>query len=170
MSNTRLGIAVTMLVCIAAFVWLAVIASAASPRPGTLRGHIERSGHAKLQIRYQRKFHRRPPPSREARRLRIRDYTWHLYRVPLKCKGGPAIARYTVKGGEAIVNKYAGRGDFGGGDFEGGKRRFREYVQGKLINPNKAKGWVRVAGTHVPVRGGGTEKCDSGRLHWTVSR
>src|SRR3954463_3071305 len=159
MINTRQGIAIAVLACIAAFVWVAVVASASSPHPGTLRGHIEPSGHAKLRIIYRRQYH-----------VNVREYSWHFYLVPLKCKGGPAVARYTVKGGEGINNKYADRGGFGGGVSEGGKKRFREYVDGKLINPNKAKGWVRVAGTHVPVRGGGTEKCDSGRLHWKVTR
>jgi hypothetical protein len=146
-------------------------ASKSEPRPGTLRGHIAPSGHAKLQITYQRRVHGGPPPSKAASRGRIRSYVWHLYRVPLKCKGGPAVARYTVKGGEALNQRYAThRREFGGGESTGGRKKFRENVGGNLVNPNKAKGWVRVAGTHVPVRGGGTDKCDSGRLRWKVTR
>jgi hypothetical protein len=75
-----------------------------------------------------------------------------------------------VKGGEWVNNKYADRGDFGGGEFEGSRKRYREYVDGRLVDPNRAEGWVRVAGTHVPVRGGGIARCDSGRVHWTLRR
>jgi hypothetical protein len=131
---------------------------------------MELSGHAKLQIRYERKGLGPPPAAKAASRSRFRDYRWHFYRVPLKCKGGSEIARYTVKGGEAVNNKYADRSGFGGGEFMGSRKRFREYVHGNLLDPNKARGWVRVAGTHVPVRGGGTEKCNSGRLRWKVTR
>jgi hypothetical protein len=159
LTKTGKSIVTVALIALIASAGLALAATKSSPRPGTLRGHINRSGHAKLRIIYRHEFH-----------AYVRDYTWHFYRVPLKCKDGPAVARYTVKGGEGINNKYADRGGFGGGVFEGSKKRFREYVQGELVDPNKARGWVRVAGTHVPVRGGGTGNCNSGRLRWTVRR
>jgi hypothetical protein len=163
-------IAGVALIALVATVGLA-FASNSGPRPGTLRGHIAPSGHAKLQIRYQRKVHHGPPPSKAASRGHFRDYTWHFYRVPLKCKSGPAVARYTVKGGEMINERYSTHNrEFGGGEFGGGRKKFRENVEGNLVNPNKAKGWVRVAGTRVPMRGGGTDRCDSGRLRWKVTR
>jgi hypothetical protein len=159
LTRVRTSLPFLTVIALAAYAGLAIAANVSSPRPGTLRGHIEPSGHAKLRIIYRREF-----------RANVREYTWHFYRVPLKCKGGPEIARYTVKGGLGVNNRYADNGRFGGGSFEGSKKRDREYVDGKLVDPNKAKGWVRVAGTHVPVRGGGTDKCDSGRLRWKLVR
>jgi hypothetical protein len=96
-------IAVVALIALLTGAELAGATNPPSPRPGTLRGHIVPSGHAKLLIHYRHAHHER-----------VRWYRWHFYRVPLKCKGGPAVSRITVKGGEGIWNKYADRNPFGG--------------------------------------------------------
>jgi hypothetical protein len=102
----------------------------------------------------------------------VRWYRWHFYRVPLKCKSGPAVSRITVKGGEGIWNRYADRNPFGGGfaSWKAKQRDYREFVLGRLIDPRKARGVLRVSGSDVPLRGGGSDKCDSGLLHWRVRR
>lgn len=141
---------------------LAFASGLSSPHQGTLKGRIEPSGHAKLRIHY-----------RHAHGQKTRWYTWHFYRVPLKCQGGPAVPRDTVKGGEGIWNKFADRDPFGGVVVHLDKPHhvaYREHVSGKLITPKKARGFVRVWGPKVPVRGGGYKRCDSSRLHWKVTR
>jgi hypothetical protein len=141
---------------------LAFATNPPSPRPGTLRGHIAPSGHAKLRIHYRHAHHER-----------IRWYTWHFYRVPLKCKSGPAVSRLTVKGGEGALNRYADRDPFGGASVALNNRHrvlYGEHVTGKLIDQTEAHGLLRVSGAKVPLRGGGHDKCDSGHLHWKVSR
>lgn len=159
--TTAKAFAALALICLAACAGLALAANTSSPRQGTLKGQMNPSGHAKLLIYY-----------RHQHGEKIRWYRWHFYRVPLKCKSGPAVARYAVKGGEGIWNKYADRNPFGGVSAEGSAKKpaLREAVTGRLIDPNKAKGFVRVSGSGVPLRGGGHDKCDSGRVRWKVER
>src|SRR4051794_27836678 len=155
-------IAVCALVALALCAGLAIAAYTSSPHQGTLKGQIKPSGHAKLRIHY-----------RHTDGQNMRWYRWHFYRVPLKCKGGPAIARRAAKDGEGIWNRFADGASFGGTWAELDRPHhvtYREHVSGKLITPDKARGLVRVSGASVPLRGGGHDECDSGRLHWKVRR
>jgi hypothetical protein len=156
-------IATIALVALATGAGLAGATSPPSPRPGTFRGHIKPSGHAKVMIHY-----------RHTDGQKMRWYTWHFYRVPLKCESGPAVARWSVKGRQGAFNKYADRTPFGGVHalINPKNRRilYREHVAGKQVGPNEIKGLMRVDGAKVPLRRGGRDKCDSGRLHWRVRR
>lgn len=143
---------------IAACLGLAVVANASSPPAGKLTGHIDPSGHATLNISYRTRDH-----------TKYRSYTWSLRRVPLKCKGGPAIARDRLTGGVMLRNKGAGHKPFGLGVSSSGPN-YKASVTGHMVSRNKARGIVHVSGSEVPLSGGGHDKCDSGLLHWQVTR
>ena len=84
--------------------------------------------------------------------------------------GDPKPARFPVTGGFAanadfdpgVVKLWGISGTGSGGGW------YQTKVSGKRVSWHKARGWVRVFGTAVPIRGGGTDRCDSRRLHWVA--
>ena len=136
------------------------LAGEPSPRAGTLHGSLDHSGQARLRIHYRTAHHEN-----------VRWYRWRFTDVRLKCKRGHRTYRFAVTGGEGIWNKFADRDGFGGNTSESGPGgNERVHVDGDLMGPNMAKGHVRVSGSHVALRSGRYDKCDSGRLRWTVKR
>jgi hypothetical protein len=129
MHNAGTRITVVGIVAFVAALSLPGGVSATSPPPGKLTGAIQPSGHAKLRIRYAHKHHER-----------VRYYSVHFYRVPLKCTSGAAVARYTVKGVEEIRNRYADRNPFGFSSSEGNPKHpfYKEKVSGHEGTPS---GW-----------------------------
>jgi hypothetical protein len=124
----------------------------------TLQGPIEKGGRAEIEIG-PGKIDGTP----------VNRYRWEFRRLHLRCSGTSEIAKHPVEGGFAANAEFdhvgeswgvSGTGEVGpGGDY-------KTKVSGRLVSRQKARGWVRVYGTDVAIRGGGSEPCDSGRLHW----
>jgi hypothetical protein len=148
-----LTVSVAVALCVGAIV------GTASAWHRTLTGSIDPSGSARVHIGFKRIDH-----------ARFRVYRWSFDRVPLRCGGRRATARDSVDGSEAIRNSAPGRDEFGYGVADGGpgKPSYAARVRGRLVRRDKARGILRVHGTAVPLKGGGQDRCDSGRLHWIV--
>jgi len=133
----------------------------ADPHAGKLRGSIRPAGKAMLEIDYRR-----------IDGARFREYSWTLNRVPLTCEGGPAISRAPVDGSLFVRNKFADGQAFGLTEGSGSLEDpvYLAKVIGRMRGPDRARGIVRVRGSSVPLRGGGHDECDSGRLRWRVTR
>ncbi len=138
------------------------------PIPGTrhvFRGSIERSGRAKLTVRLVHTGH-----------VRARKYSLVLRRVRARCNGHWLVVQGPITGGMTIWNRYAHDGQFFSGVSVDGDPRhpsFAETSKGRLLPPGvplgqalRARGIVRVWGSSVPLRGGHSERCRSGRLRW----
>ncbi len=134
--------------------------ASAAIAPGTFTGHVEPSGRAEVTIQYKHQHGRV-----------LRSFDWRLERVPLKCTSGPAVARDGVGGGESR-GAHARR--FGMGEISGGPGQpppeFSAFSGGHIAGKDEIAGYVTIHGTQIPLRGGGTDRCHSGRLHWTATR
>jgi hypothetical protein len=103
-----------------------------------------------------------------------RKYEWTFDPVQVRCSGKWRVARFPVTGGMEINIRYEPKpGEswgISGTGAEGPHGTYGDKVAGRLVTHAKARGWVRVHGTGVPLRGGGFDDCDSGRLHWVARR
>ena len=140
---------------------LAAVAIAATASDGTFNGPIDKGGRAEIAIN-----------SGRLQGTPVRRYRWEFRRLVVRCSGELETARFPVTGGEAINAEFdhqvGERWGVSGTRSEGPDGFFKTRVSGRLVSRRTARGWVRVFGTAVPVRGGGTRRCDSGRLRWLV--
>jgi hypothetical protein len=133
-------------------------ATASTLEDATLKGAIEKSGRAEVAV-----------SSGKIQGTSVNRYRWEFRRISVRCSGRSEVAKHPVEGGFDANAEFdhvgepwgiSGTAEVGpGGDY-------RTKVSGRLISRRKARGWVRVYGTNVAIRGGGHESCDSGRLHW----
>ena len=125
----------------------------------TLKGPIDKSGRAKIEI-----------SSGRIQGTPANRYRWEFRRISVRCSGRRETARHPVDGDYAANVEFDQVGDrWGFGTRETGPAGTLETkVSGRLVTRKKARGWVRVFGTAVSIQGGGQESCDSGRLHWVA--
>jgi hypothetical protein len=147
----------TVLAVVAAGV-LSATAAAVTLEDVTLRGPIENGGRAEIETSHGR-----------IQGTPVNRYRWEFRRLSVRCSGETRIARDPIEGGFDYNSDYDHIGEPWGisgtaGIGPGGS--YRTKVSGRLVSRGKARGWVRVYGTDVAIRGGGHESCDSGRLHW----
>jgi hypothetical protein len=139
---------------------LAVGASATSPWDIELKGQVEKGGRAEISIR----------PGRVSG-TPVHRYRWEFRDLSVRCSGERQTAKLPVTGGRAANAEFDQVGDHWGISGTGGAGVAATYgtrVSGRLVTRKKARGWVRVFGTAVAIRGGGRESCDSGRLRWVA--
>lgn len=150
----RRGLLVLASVCCALGVDLAF----ADRLPVTLEGPLERGGHAKVEISKDR-----------VQGTRMERYRWEFRRISVRCEGERRIVKGALTGGFAINAAYGGPGDWGIQGTTAGKPGDPVHatkVRGRLVSWSKARGWIRLWGSEIRLRGGGRAECDSGRLHW----
>jgi len=135
---------------------LAATAAATALENVTLRGPIERDGRAEIVI-----------SSGKIQGTPVNRYRWEFRRISVRCSGRRETARLPVEGGFAANVEFDQVGDHWGITGTGGGTH-ETRVSGRLVTRKKARGWVRVFGTAVGIRGGGRESCDSGRLRWVA--
>ena len=126
----------------------------------TLKGPIDKSGRAKIEI-----------SSGRIQGTPANRYRWEFRRISVRCSGRREIARGAVEGGFSHAAEFDHVGQHWGitGTGEVGPAGdYKTKVSGRLVSRRKARGWVRVWGTAVAIRGGGREECESGRLHWVA--
>ena len=138
------------------------VAAAAAARPDATRltGPVDKGGRVEIRI----------SPGR-AQGTPVVRYRWEFRHLSVRCSGDLKPARHPVTGGFAINADFdPGVGQPWGieGTREGPAGTYETKVSGRLVSRHKARGWVRVFGTAVPVRGGDTDRCDSRRLHWVA--
>jgi hypothetical protein len=127
----------------------------------SLRGNVDSGGRVAIEIDEDR--------FRDG--TRTERYRWKFSHLSVRCDGRERLARHEVTGGFEISARYGGPGPWGLSGTSAGDPRDPSYetkVKGRLITYRKAKGWVRVSGNAVPLRGGGSAECDSGRLRWVA--
>jgi hypothetical protein len=135
--------------------------TAAKPDATTLTGPIDKEGRVEVRI-----------SSGRVQGTPVRRYRWEFRRLSVRCSGEVKPARHPVIGGFAINADF----DYEVGESWGvsGTREvgpdgsYETRVSGKRVSRHKARGWVRVFGTAVPIRGQATDRCDSQRLHWVA--
>ena len=144
---------------------LAVGGSAAASRAdkAVLKGPLERGGRAAITV-----------SSGHTEGTAVNRYRWELRRISVRCSGHRRSSRLPVTGGFVINAHYDHLGKPWGisATAEGGIRHpdYATKVSGRLVSEEKAQGWVRVYGAHVPLRSGRSAACDSGRLRWVARR
>jgi len=141
-----------------------LVAGAAEAGEGkVLRGELDGGGKATITVSYLMK-----------QGVLVRKTAWRLGPITVRCDGDgqPRIAAIEPSGSEYIRAKYADRNGFGLGTVEGPFHDpdLKTFVSGDFVTKRRAKGFVRVNGNTVPLKGGGHADCDSGRLHFTATR
>jgi hypothetical protein len=126
-----------------------------------LKGPIDKGGRAEIAI-----------TSATIQGTRANRYRWEFRRISVRCSGKRETSRLPVAGGFSVSAEFDQVGKPWGitGTASGGPHGvYRTKVSGRLVSRSKARGWVRVYGSDVAIRGGGRhEKCESGRLHWVA--
>ena len=129
-------------------------------REWTLMGPVGKTGTVEIDVSVRKK----------------NDGRWRFYKVffenlPMQCVGGPTT--FDFRGGRTDIKTDApGHDSFGLGQVaknEHGERVFSWFYAGKATSRHTAEGFVRARGSEMPVEGGGTDDCDTGRLEWTAS-
>ena len=138
-------------------------AAAAAARPDAIRlmGPIDKGGRVEIRI-----------SSGKAQGTPVRRYKWEFRRLSVRCSGDLKPARLPVNGGFVVNADFdpgvGARWGVTGTREVGPAGTYETKVSGRLVSRHKARGWVRVFGTAVPIRGGDTDRCDSRRLHWVA--
>lgn len=133
-------------------------AAAAKPDATRLTGPIDKGGRVEIRISAGRE-----------QGTPVRRYRWQFRHLSVRCSGDLKPARLPVTGGFAVNADFdPGVGEPWGVSGTGSGGAYETRVSGKRVSRHKARGWVRVFGTPVPIRGGGTDRCDSRRLHWVA--
>jgi hypothetical protein len=130
--------------------------------PRTLDGDLERGGEVVIEISKGR-----------AQGAPVERYRWDFRQISVRCDGERHLARASITGGFAINADFGGPGDWGVQGEIGGDPSDPTYatkVRGRLVTWNRARGWIRLWGSRIPLRGGGRAECDSGRLHWVARK
>lgn len=125
----------------------------------TLRGPLGESGRAEVRVSYPT-IHGTP-----AQRVK-----WRLTALTVDCQGRREVAENPLVGYDAIAREFAGDHRFGS-NFAFGDLRHPVYagkVRVTLLSPHRARGWTRVYGSAIHLRGGGTAACDSGRVRFDI--
>ena len=136
----------------------AAAATAARPDATTLAGPIDKGGRVEIRI-----------SSGRIQGTPVRRYRWEFRHLSVRCSGDLKPARLPVTGGFAINADFdPGVGEPWGISGTGAGGTYETRVSGRLVSRHKARGWVRVFGTAVPIRGEDTDRCDSRRLHWVA--
>ena len=138
-------------------------ATAAKPDFIRLTGPVDKGGRVEIRISSGKEPEQGTP---------VRRYRWEFRQLSVRCSGDLKPARLPVTGGfarNADFDPGVGEpwGIYGTGE-EGPTGTYETKVSGRLVSRHKARGWVRVFGTAVPIRGGDTERCDSRPLHWVA--
>lgn len=152
--RSGIGLAIAGAVC-------AVVAAVSWAGDGqTLKGDIERSGQATIRVSVETR--------KDGHRYRKTEYRFTELQV--RCGEREREFRFGVSGGETVWLRYADRNPFGTVTISGpaGNPAVKTKVVGRLVTPRRARGFVRVSGSSVPLEGGGSARCDSGRLHWAA--
>jgi hypothetical protein len=137
---------------------LVAAAGATTLENATLKGPIEKGGRAEIAI-----------SSGRIQGTPVNRYRWEFRRISVRCSERRETARLPVEGGFAHNAEFDQVGDrWGISGTGGGGRVYETRVSGRLVTRKKARGWVRVFGTAVSLRGGGRESCESGRLRWVA--
>ena len=132
--------------------------AAAGPWDIELAGPIEKDGRADISI-----------SAGKVDGTPVHRYRWEFRRLAVRCSGNRRTAKLPVVGGFSANAEFDQVGDHWGVSGTRGvgpDGTYETKVSGRLVTRKKARGWVRVLGTAVDVRGGGNRTCDSGRLHW----
>jgi hypothetical protein len=148
------------LTLVAASCALTASSTASTLDDATLKGPIEKGGRAEITAGHGR-IDGTP----------MNRYRWEFRRLWVRCSGRDEVARYPIEGGFAHNAEYDHVGQPWGIDGTGAVGpggTYKTRVSGRLVSSKKARGWVRVFGTDVGIRGGGSGRCDSGRLHWVA--
>jgi hypothetical protein len=104
-----------------------------------------------------------------------RRYRYEFAPITVYCDGDgqQRIARPVIDGDEATWIRSENRDLFGynAAFLEPGAAgvQYLFKVDGELVRPRLAEGFVRMRGDHVPLQGGGSADCDSGRLRFTAT-
>jgi hypothetical protein len=147
-----------LIVLVVAACTLAAAAAATTLEDVKLKGPIEKGGRAEIAI-----------SSGKIQGTPVNRYRSEFRRISVRCSGRRETARLAVEDGFAINAEFDQVGDHWGISGTGSpSRTYETRVSGRLVTRKKARGWVRVFGTAVAIRGGGREPCDSGRLHWVA--
>lgn len=101
-----------------------------------------------------------------------RRYRWKFSDLTVECAGTSHVARHPVTGGFEINAEFDRPGPWGTGGEIGGDPHDPAYAtetSGRLLpSGRRAKGWVRVFGSEVPLADGAEAECDSGKLRWVA--
>jgi hypothetical protein len=149
-----------LIVAVLAACALAATSAATTLEDATLKGPIEKGGRAEIAI-----------SSGKIQGTPVNRYRWEFRRISVRCSGRRETARRPVEGGfdhDAEFDHVGAPWGITGTGVAGPAGDYNTKVSGRLVSRRKARGWVRVYGTAVAIRGGGHEDCDSGRLHWVA--
>lgn len=141
---------------------LAVCALAsADHKDPAMRGGVDHGGQARVQTSHYVRGNGQ----------RMQRTSYRFTSLSVRCDGKWRPADLDVSGSESVWRKYADRNPFGVDTISGpmSDPHVKTEIRGDYVSKRKTRGWVRISGSDVPLRGGGSAACDSGRLRWVAT-
>jgi hypothetical protein len=94
---------------------------------------------------------------------KVMNYEWASF--PLACDGGPQTSTNGLNFGVKVK-----KGEFEAVATPSTAEKVKLTLKGEFTGPTSAEGTMRIAGSRVPVDGGGKDSCDSSKIRWTAAK